>query len=94
MIMTDPGEEAAVNVSTVLLYLSQSISEGHGKEEVGISTSSMDPEVPENRTKDGWEKEHHHDNQSVAEIWDKEYTVQRNALLSLSILELPQIHLI
>ena len=53
MIMTDPGEEAAVNVSTVLLYLSQSISEGHGKEEVGISTSSMDPEVPENRTKDG-----------------------------------------
>ena len=35
------------------LYLSQCISESHGKEEVSISTASMDPEVPENRAEDG-----------------------------------------
>jgi hypothetical protein len=50
------------------MYLRQCICEGHGKEEVCISTASMDPEVPENRTKDRGEEKHHQNNQCVAEI--------------------------
>ena len=49
--------------------LCQSICEGHGEEEVGVSTAGMDPEVPENRAKDRGEEKHHQDYQSVAEIW-------------------------
>ena len=50
------------------IYLCKCISEGHGKEEVGICTASMNPEVPENRTKNRGEEKHHQNNQGVAEI--------------------------
>ena len=49
--------------------LCQSICKSHGKEEVGISTASMDPEVPENRAKDRGEEKHHQNNQGVPQIW-------------------------
>ena len=45
-----------------------STSEFHSKEVVCISIAGMDPEVPENRTKDRGEEKHHQDYQSVAEV--------------------------
>ena len=65
LITTTATASYVVHVGT---YLCKSVGEGHGKKEVGISTASMDPEIPENRAQDGGEKKHHQHHQSVAEI--------------------------
>ena len=44
----------------VCRYLSQSISESDGKEEVSVSRASMYPQVPEDRTQNGGNEEHTH----------------------------------
>ena len=50
-------------------YLSKGIGQCHGKKEVCIGASSVDPEVPEDRAEGGGEKEHHQDNQGVAKVY-------------------------
>lgn len=58
-------------------HLGKGIGKCCCKEEIGICTSGVDPEVPQHRAEDGGNEKHTENDQRVAEVWREEKRRER-----------------